>query len=68
MERKAGSKEIENDVETEKQRRLAAAEKRLNDFKKRSGGDNDDKFADMLNEYGELVKKVDQDLENEKEL
>lgn len=68
MERKAGSHQIENNVESEKQKRLAAAEKRLNDFKKRSGGANDDKFADMLSEYGELVKKVESDLENEKEL
>lgn len=68
LERKHGSHEIEANVESEKQKRLAAAEKRLNDFKKRSGGANDDKFADMLTEYGELVKKVDSDLENEKEL
>lgn len=68
MERKAGSHQIEIEVENEKQKRLAAAEKRLNDFKKRSGGANDDKFADMLTEYGELVKKVESDLENEKGL
>lgn len=67
MERKAGSHQIEDNIESEKQKRLAAAEKRLNDFKKRSGGANDDKFADMLTEYGELVKKVESDLETEKE-
>lgn len=34
LERKHGSHEIEANVESEKQKRLAAAEKRLNDFKK----------------------------------
>ena len=28
---------------------------------------NDDKFADMISEYGEVAKKVDRDLEKEKE-
>jgi hypothetical protein len=30
--------------------------------KKAQTGENDDKLADMLNEYGDLVKRVDEDL------
>jgi len=65
-ERNLGAKEIEAYLAVEKSNRLDSYEKKLNDFKKKSGGANEDKFADMISEYGELVKKVDSDLESEK--
>jgi histidyl-tRNA synthetase len=35
--------------------------------KKAQTGENDDKLADMLNEYGDLVKRVDEDLKAQRE-
>lgn len=45
--------------------RLKAAEKKLNDLKKRGlDGDNEFKFAEMLSNYGALCEKVDADMSN----
>lgn len=67
-ERKQGGRDIEDEISREKKRRLETAERRLNDFKRKAAsGANEDKFADMLNEYGNLVKKVEGDLASEKE-
>jgi histidyl-tRNA synthetase len=43
-------------------------EDRLGALRKKSqSGENDDRLADMLNEYGELVKRVDDDLKSQRE-
>lgn len=43
--------------------RLKAAEKKLNDLKKRGlDGENEFKFAEMLSNYGALCEKVDGDM------
>jgi len=42
-------------------------EKRLNDFRKKAGPDEDYQFADMIAEYGEQVKRVDGEIELERE-
>lgn len=48
-----------------REERLKAAEKKLNDLKKRGlDGDNEFKFAEMLSSYGNLCEKVDKDMDN----
>jgi flagellar biosynthesis/type III secretory pathway protein FliH len=43
-------------------------EDRLSNMRKKAQtGENDDKLADMLNEYGELVKRVDEDLKSQRD-
>lgn len=58
QERKQGGRDIEKFLEAEKEKRLAAAEKKLNDLRNKSGTQNDEEMAEMLNEYGSLVKRV----------
>ena len=63
-ERETGLENIEEEAKKIREDRLKAAEKKLNDFKKRGlAGDNEYEFADMLANYGNLVEKVDADME-----
>ena len=63
-ERERGQEDIEEESKRIRDEKLKAAEKRLNDFKKRGlAGDNEYEFADMLANYGGLVEKVDADME-----
>lgn len=62
-ERELGMENIEEESKKIRDERLAAAEKKLNDFKKRGlAGDDEFEFADMLTNYGNLVEKVDSDM------
>lgn len=61
-EREAGLKEIEDELAAKKKSKLAAHEKRLDKAKK----DGNEDFADLLNEYGNLVKQVDEQLDDDR--
>ena len=59
-ERERGQEQIEEEAKNLREQRLKAAEKKLNDLKKRGlDGDNEFAFAEMLGNYGKLVEKVD---------
>jgi len=63
-ERELGLENIEEESKKIRDERLKAAEKKLNDFKKRGlAGDDEYEFADMLANYGNLVEKVDGDMQ-----
>lgn len=46
---------------------LTDSEKRLNEFRKKTGQNDPDEFADMIAQYGDQVKRVDSLIELEKE-
>lgn len=63
-EREIGLEKIEEDSKRIRDERLKAAEKKLNDFKKRGlAGDDEYEFGDMLANYGNLVDRVDADMD-----
>lgn len=64
-ERESGLETIEEEGKKIRDDRLKAAEKKLNDFKKKGmAGDNEYEFADMLANYGKLVDDVDREMAN----
>ena len=64
-EKKKEQKEIERRLQQEKRDRLEKMENKLAAMRKKANsGEADDKLADMLNEYGELVKRVDEDIKS----
>jgi len=61
--------DIQKDINQKRLKMLSEHEKRLEDFKRRQGKgnpENDLIFSEMLAQYGNTVKQVDQDLEREK--
>jgi len=69
-ERKSGEHNIEVSLAAQRRKKLAEMEKKLDDFKRKNAGGKDHEFlfADMLTQYGNLVKKVDQDLADEQKV
>ena len=62
-ERETGQETIEEEGKKIRDERLKAAEKKLNDFKKKGlAGDNEFEFADMLANYDSLVEDVDREM------
>jgi len=63
-------RQLKEDIATKRKAKLAEMEKKLDDFKRKNKGGEDHEFlfADMLTQYGNLVKKVDADLADERKL
>lgn len=68
QEKAKGLKDIEQDLKKNRSERLADMEKKLEMLRKQRDGSskNGVEFGDMLNEYGKLVKKVEEELEMQK--
>lgn len=62
IEREQGLKEIEDDLAEKKKAKLAGTEKKLDKAKK----DGNIDFAELLNEYGNQVKAIDERQEDER--
>ena len=70
-ERKAGAKEIDEELKKQRNLQLAEMEKKLEQIKSKKETFNQKKgqvvdFGDMLNDYGKQVKNVEEQLEKEK--
>lgn len=61
-EKEEGLKEIEDELAAKKKAKLSGMEKRLDKAKKDGNVD----FADLLNEYGNMVKGIDADQNDER--
>ena len=62
-ERELGKEKIEEEAKQKRDERLKVMEKKLNDFKKGGlAGEDEYKFDDMLAEYGNHVKQVDEEM------
>lgn len=61
-EREQGLKDIEEDLAAKKKAKLAAMEKKLDKAKKDGNVD----FSDLLNQYGNLVKSIDEEQDEER--
>lgn len=60
-ERDLGHEQIEEEAKQKRDESLRPFEKRLNDFKKRGlGGEDEYAFQDMLTDYGKHVENVDE--------
>jgi len=68
-ERKIALNQIDTDVAILRRTKLAGMEKQIDEAKRRQTGGKDHEFymADLLTQYGELVKKVDLDIADQKE-
>eukprot|EP00347_Sterkiella_histriomuscorum_P024400 403331247 len=69
-EKQLGLKDIEQQLKSSRNERLADMEKKLEQMRKLREGSSKNggvEFGDMLNEYGKLVKKVEEELENSKQ-
>ena len=69
-ERKAGAKEIDEELKKQRNLQLAEMEKKLEQIKSKKETFNQKKgqvvdFGDMLNDYGKQVKNVEEQLEKE---
>jgi hypothetical protein len=68
---KEGMRDIQSDLDQRRLKSISESEQRLEDFKRKQGkGHNPEaelKFADMLGEYGNQVKKLDASLLVEKQ-
>jgi hypothetical protein len=60
-------KAINQRLEQKRTEILGEAERKLNEFRKKVGPNEEYQFADMIAKYGEQVKQLDADIERERE-
>lgn len=69
--KKEGMRDIQHELDQKRLKAISESERKLEDFKRKQGkGHNPEaelKFADMLQDYGNQVKKLDADLLQEKQ-